>query len=178
MIEKTPIEQPINQSLPIKEIGEGAKQQLILTSTECDELAKTLDVLKLASFSCETKLSPKAGQKFRLEGKIHANYQRQSALSLETVDLEIEEEFTTEFHPLHQKEGRQADELDLEFEEEMVEYYEGDSLDIGQVIYEQFVISLEEFPKKEGETFQWTDETAGAKDNPFAKLSALKTKPE
>ena len=178
MTEKTTTEQPINQRIPLKEIGEGVRSQLILTSTECDELAKTLDVLKLAGFRCETKLNPKAGKKFRLEGKIYANYQRQSALSLEPVDLVIEEKFFAEFHPLHQKKCQQTDELDLEFEEDMVEYYEGDSLNIGQVIYEQLVISLEEFPKKAGETFQWTDEAAGAKDNPFAKLSALKSDPE
>ena len=178
MTTKEQEDQPINLYLPLKEINGEVKKQLSFSSSECQKLEETLAISQLKAFLGEIKITPKTGKKFRLVGKIKANYQRQSALSLDLVDLEIEEEFTAEFHPLHQSSNNQPEELELEFEEEMIEYYEGDKLNIGQVIYEQLVISLEEFPKKEGEVFQWKDEEEGDKDNPFAQLSTLKSTPK
>ena len=55
-------------------------------------------------------------------------------------------------------------------------FYEEEAFDVGQIIYENFIIAIEQFPKNEGEVFEWEgQETAEIeKPNPFAALKVLK----
>ena len=172
MKQDTKAEKPIQCALPIKELSKAKQTQIILSQEECRALGDTLDMHELSFFQCDIKLTPKPNQKFHLKGNITAKYKQLSALSLEPVDLVMKEDFTAEFHPLKTTKSSE-EELDLEFEEDMIEPYEGEVLDVGQVIYEQFVIALEEFPKNEGEVFDWQDKSNLEEDHPFAKLSKL-----
>jgi hypothetical protein len=47
-------------------------------------------------------------------------------------------------------------------------------LDVGRVIYEELASTIDPFPRSDDATFEWKEEQAPARDNPFAALEKLK----
>ena len=169
--------QPMDLVIPISEIGEGGiKRTLVLTQDQKSVLLKELDMFAFESFQCEWQLKSLPRKRFHLKGLIIANLSQKSVLSLEPVVTNLNETFETEFWPVEQNNPDISPELDLEYADEIIEFYEGKSFDIGQVIYEHFVVSLEQFPKSEDESFEWEGEQSDddAPPNPFAVLKKLK----
>lgn len=169
--------QPIDLVIPISEIGEsGISRSLVLTQDQKAVLLKELDLVSFENFQCDWQLNHLPRKRYRLKGLITAELTQKSVLSLEPVVTRLKETFATEFWPVEQNNPEISPELDIEYADEIIEFYEDKSFDIGQIIYEQFVVSLEQFPRSEGESFQWEGEQADedARENPFAVLKKLK----
>ena len=47
-------------------------------------------------------------------------------------------------------------------------------LDVGRVIYEELASTVDPFARKDDAAFEWKDEQAPTRDNPFAALEKLK----
>lgn len=47
-------------------------------------------------------------------------------------------------------------------------------LDVGRVIYEELASTIDPFPRKDDAAFEWKNDEAPARDNPFAALEKLK----
>lgn len=170
----------ISRRIALHEISEkGHEFSLNLDETARARLAEELDLVNFTAFTCKARLTPRHKQRFRMKAQITADFSQNSAISLEPVPIHMEEPFETEFWPEAQSDPAVSPELELDYADEMIEFYRGESLDVGQVIYEQFVIALEQFPRGEGEIFDWQgnpemdDDTAGGKENPFAVLKKL-----
>lgn len=169
--------QPIDLVISIKDIGEnGIGRNLVLTGAQKAILQKELDLFAFDHFECQWRIKPLHKKRFRLEGVITAELTQKSVLSLEPVATKLDEPFQTEFWPIEQNNPELSPELDIEYADEIIEFYEEKNFNIGQVIYEQFVVSLEQFPRSEGEAFNWDSQQSDddAPPNPFAVLKKLK----
>ena len=47
-------------------------------------------------------------------------------------------------------------------------------LDVGRVVYEELASTIDPFPRKDDAAFDWKNDEAPARDNPFAALEKLK----
>ncbi len=169
--------QPIKLNVSIKDIGEsGLEKTLILDEEQKSFFIKELELSAFDAFECFWQIIPLHKGRYCLKAEIKAELTQLSSLSLEPVKYLIEEGFKTEFWPIDQNDPVKSPELELDYVDEIIEFYEEETFDIGQIIYENFIIAIEQFPKNEGEVFEWeTQETTEEeKPNPFAALKVLK----
>ncbi len=169
--------QPIKLIVPIKDIGEsGVERTLNLNDEQISFFVKELDLSAIDAFECKWQLKSLHRNRYRLTAEIKADVTQLSTLSLEPVKYEIKENFKTEFWPIAQNDPVKSPELEIDYIDEIIEFYEEEQFNVGQIIYENFVIAIEQFPRKEGEVFEWkNNETAEEeKPNPFAALRVLK----
>lgn len=169
--------QPIQLLVPIVEIGEsGLEKTLNLNDEQKSFFIKELELSAFDAFECKWQLKPLHKGRFCLNAVIKAEITQLSALSLEPVKCSIEESFKTEFWPIDQNDPEKSPELEIDYVDEIIEFYEEEAFDVGQIIYETFIIAIEQFPKNEGEVFEWEGQEAAEieKPNPFAALKVLK----
>ncbi|GAA6212326.1 hypothetical protein NBRC116602_20670 [Hyphomicrobiales bacterium 4NK60-0047b] len=170
---------PINLVIPIKDIGDsGIERTLNLDDEQKAFFIKELGLSAFDAFKCQWQLKALHKNRYRLTAEINADITQLSALSLEPVKYEINENFKTEFWPIEQNDPDKSPELEIDYADEIIEFYEKEEFNIGQIIYENFVIAIEQFPRKEGEVFNWenNDTDDEEKPNPFAALKVLKNK--
>ena len=120
-----------------------------------------------------------------VEGKLSAQATQACIVTLEPVDEKIDDDFRVIFAqrpdeaPDHEPAGE-----DYAEPQELVEPLEGDSIDLGEVLAQQFALSLNPYPRAEGaelpeEGFTAdaadNDEEGGESANPFAVLKQLKS---
>ena len=132
------------------------------------------------AFSCDWELKALHKNRYCLKANIKGEVTQVSALSLEPVKCVIDESFKTEFWPIDQNDPVKSPELEIDYVDEIIEFYDGDVFDVGQIIYENFIISFEQYPRNEGEVFDWQNEeiVGEEKPNPFAALKVLKNDQE
>ena len=168
---------PIQLLVPIKDIGEaGVSGTITLNEDQKAFFIDDLDLSAFDAFLCEWELKPLHKNRYCLKACIKAEVTQLSSLSLKPVKCDIDESFKTEFWPIEQNDPVRSPELEIDYVDEIIEFYESDVFDIGQLIYENFIISIEQYPRNEGEVFDWQSEeiTENEKPNPFAALKVLK----
>lgn len=167
---------PLTRRVALTEVGSELSLTLTLSERQCEKLAEILDLPSLTSFEATADITPRAKRRFHMKALIRADFTQISSVSLEPIPLKMDESFETIFWPEQQNTTENAEELELDYEEDMVEFYENEKLEIGQVIYEQFVVALDQFPRGKGEVFEWHDPTDddSENENPFAILKNLK----
>lgn len=169
--------QPISIIIPLKDIGErGITRSFSLDEKDRAILASELELSDFSSFTCNWQLKGKHKNRYLLTGEIIASYIQQSAVTLEPLECEMNEQFSTEYWPVSQNDLQKSPELEIEYADEIIEFYEDEKLNIGQIIYEHFVIAIDQFPKREDEELDWQegDNADNEKPNPFAVLKKLK----
>ena len=178
MSEQTQISGPIEWQVATHQIGEkGLKTKIILDPQQLEDLEQSLEIKDLTSFECRVEIAPLVKNRYIFQGKITANFQQSSAVSLKPLPIALNEDFSSQFWPSSQNDPVKSPELDLEYADEIIEFYENETLDVGQLIYEQFVISLELFPRADGEVLEWEGDAyeEDSEPSPFDVLKNLKT---
>ena len=67
--------------------------------------------------------------------------------------------------------------MSFDFDEEVPDIVEGGKIDLADIAMEQLALVLDDFPRRDGEVFEFKsefDEETTARPNPFAVLAALK----
>lgn len=166
----------ISWIVSLKDLSEGSvKKELELTKEQRRILSESLEISALDSFLCRLELIPLQKQRYKLVGQIFASFNQLSAISLNPIPMEMNELFTTEFWPASQNDPEKSPELEIDYADEVIEFYEGTTLDIGQVVYEQFVVSIDQYPRAEGEALEPAiDPLEDSQESPFAVLKTLK----
>jgi uncharacterized metal-binding protein YceD (DUF177 family) len=118
----------------------------------------------------------RGGRVIRVEGRLGATATQRCVLTLGPVPAELDEPFELDFQPAG-ADGPAEVVLDAEVEEP--EPLEGDRLDLGELIAQQFSLALDPYPRAEGAKLvqsDWgaSDEEEVPSDNPFAALAGLK----
>ena len=180
MSEQTQMMSPINWQVATNQVGEkGLKTKLTLEQKDLEHLEQELEISSLRTFICNVEIRPRAKNRYEVQGEMTADFEQSSAVSLNPLPIAFHQEFATQFWPISQNDPIKSPELDLEYADEIIEFYEGGTLNVGQLIYEQFVISLELFPRADGEVFEWEGDPVEASQtttSPFAVLKELKPK--
>ncbi len=168
--------QPLTRRVALTEVGSGLSLTITLSERQCAALADALELPSVTSFEATADITPRTKRRFHMKALIQADFTQNSAVSLEPIPLKMDESFETIFWPQEKNTEENAEELELDYEEDMIEFYENEKLDIGQVIYEQFVVAIDQFPRRDDEVFEWHDptDTDDEDENPFAVLKNLK----
>lgn len=163
--------------LTVEEIGSAEKKYTFsATSEELKELSEILKVPAVNSFSAEiyTKMNKKE-HLLKVWGGVKAELELQSVVSLEYFTKKYAPQFEMLYDTKATLKSQKEEEID--FEDDLPDVIIGGQLDLGQIAIEQLALVMEDYPRKEGEVFQWQsefDETEDERKNPFKILEKLK----
>ena len=132
-------------------------------------LAHRLSLPAIHTLSAELKAEPWRGSGIKLEGRLSADLEQVSVVSLEAFRRQVEFPVLRYFLPAAAAHA-EGDDIDA---------IEDGSIDMGEVVAETLALELDPYPRKEGEEFAVVAETrteSVEKVSPFAALSELKRK--
>lgn len=140
------------------------------------QIAEILKVRNAKSFNARihTKLNKKE-HRLDVWGRVDTELELQSVISLEYFFKKYETEFNIFFDT--KATAKEVKELDLDFDEDAPDIIEGGKIDLGDIAIEQIALVMEDYPRKDGETFSFAsefDEETTEKMNPFSVLKKLK----
>lgn len=163
--------------LMLDEMGNGTKTyQLIADAKQLKYIKETLKLDGINSF--EAKINVCLNRKnhhLNISGFVDANVEHISVISLD--------KFTRNYHPefeiIYDTElsYEQLKEIEFDFDDNEPEIIENGQVDLADIAMEQLALALDDFPRKEGEVFEFKsefDEETTTKTNPFAALAKLK----
>ena len=141
-------------------------------AAELAALKRYAGVEEVTSFKAEVRIVPLAGARFRASGTLRANAVQLSVADLSAVPACIEEDFSVEYWPAESigDEGGAA----LPFDRDAPEPIAGGRIDAGSFLCELFVLSLDPYPRNEGDRFEWQPALPEPEDSPFAELARLR----
>jgi len=158
-------------------IGQGKSGAVEATPAECQAAAAALDLLGCGKVELSYDLRPMPGQRFRLKARLGADVVQPSIVSLEPVPAKIDETAESELAPegsatANAEEG----EVDI-LNAPVIETFSDGRIDLGRIAFELLSVSLDLYPRKDGEALP--DEGIGdtAEVSPFAALAALRKDP-
>jgi uncharacterized metal-binding protein YceD (DUF177 family) len=170
----------LSRPLRIDEIRDEASGSVETTAAERTAIAKLLDLRGIEGLSLTYRLVRAAGGRLRLKGELKAKVIQTCVVSLEPIESSLEIPVEAEFWPqamiaAHQERDEEHGGLPLA---EWPEPIEEGRIDLGPLIYEMLATSLEPYPKREGASFEWSQEgeerNLEPRTSPFAALGALK----
>ena len=161
------------------------KGQMVLHAakpSECARIAEQFELVSVESFNGECLLTPWKRDGVKLSGIVKANFKQSCAITMEPLDITLEEPVEIIFVPDGSKLSRPRtnDEGEIIFDPEgddLPETFVGDSIDIASVWLEFMALGIDPFARKEGAVFQTEEDgnsDAVSVDSPFAALSSLK----
>jgi len=170
----------LSRPLRVDEIRDEASGSVETTAAERTAIAKLLDLRGLEGFALTYRLVRAGAGRLRLKGGLKAKVIQTCVLSLEPVESTLEVPVEIEFWPeamiaahAEREDGQGAPAL-AEWPEPIRE----GRIDLGPLIYETLATSLEPYPKREGVSFEWSQEGEAPnrepRTSPFAALGALK----
>lgn len=146
----------------------GSYEKISAEPAECKALARRLDVPEIHALSAELRASPWRGGGLKLEGRLKADLDQVSVVSLTRFRHTVELPVLRYFLPS----GGVAPEEDLDVD--MIEF---GHVDMGEVVSETLALELDPYPRQPGEEFAETPETPEPEPpevSPFARLRGLK----
>ena len=152
------------------------KYHLKASAGELAYIAEILKVPGVKNFEAEISVKPdKKNHRIDVWGKVKAEIEQTSVISLENFVKTYEPEFAIFYDTeLSEKDLRG---MEFELDDEVPDIIVGGKIDLAEIAMEQAALALDDFPRKEGETFQFKsefDEETTMAANPFASLAKLK----
>ncbi|MBC8036635.1 MAG: DUF177 domain-containing protein [Rhizobiales bacterium] len=167
----TKVAPEFSRPLPVARVPRGGSDETIAASPEeCKALAARLAVPALHALNAELRATPWRGGGVKVEGKLVADIEQVSAISLEAFRHQVEFPIVRFFMPPG------AVEQDSEADIDPID--EG-HVDLGEVVAETLALELDPYPRRPGEAFDetaWTEVPSPAEASPFASLTRLKPK--
>ena len=161
--------------LPLDQIRDGDRIDLVADESERAELADRLGLLSLDRLEAHAALS-RDGQKIRATGRLKASLDQACVATGEPVPAHIDEPFDLHFAP----EPKAAPDEEIELGEGDLDtiFHDGATIDLGGAISDTLALALDPYPRSAGadaalkEVGVLAEEEAG----PFSALAALKEK--
>ncbi len=163
--------------LTVSDISSAEKKYTINANIEeCAALAEILKVPAIKKFAADvyTKMKNKSSL-LEVWGSVDAVVTCQSVISLDFFDKAYHSEFSRVFDikatPQMQKE------MEEELGDDTPDIIFNNQIDLVQIASEQLALDLEDYPRKEGEIFNFKSEFSDEEDNkknPFKILEKLK----
>lgn len=135
-------------------------------------LAEALGIDACARLVAQYTIRPFESGRFELHGTAELDAQQTCAVTLEPLERTYRVRLDVAYWPaelLGDGPGAVIDSL-----ADDPEPIEDGRLDVGRVIYEELASTVDPFARKDDAAFEWKDEQAPTRDNPFAALEKLK----
>lgn len=149
--------------------ADGSFEKIAAEPAECEALARRLGVPAVHAVSAGLRAKPWRGGGLKIEGRLLADLDQVSVVSLETFRHQVSFEVLRYFLPFGATPAN--DEADAD------PIQQGE-VDLGAIVAETLALELDAYPRKPGETFgdhlEFADEPAKP-TSPFAALSSLKS---
>ncbi len=176
MVEQDPIEPPVlGSAVSLDDIRrEPQKRRLEPDADTMSAIAAYSGVEKIDAWAADITATALTGRRFEVTGQIAASYDQTCVVSLQPIsrDVVIAIERVFQMPP----EPRQAGE-EYPFSEEPPDPIKGEGLGLGQIALEEFVLSLDPHPKREGAKVpDYRDSGTSDESRPFAALARLRDK--
>jgi uncharacterized metal-binding protein YceD (DUF177 family) len=149
---------------------------------ECAAIARWSGVNSVEDFSADIRIRKLSPSRFVLDVTLSADVTQSCVLTLEPVPDHIERRFTRELHfagPLR-RESRMAQPepsiLRDPHEDEPPEEIESLQYELAGPVLEEYVLSLEPYPRAKGAEFGLPSSPQDRQESPFAVLKDLKSK--
>ena len=148
------------------------------TEAERERLARELAIPSVDDLTVSYRLSPRTGGRLALEGRLAATVTQECVVTLEPVGGTLTVPLDVVFSPDPIAPGAEIEgsleDLDKPDEEPIVH----GAIDVGRIVEEEILASLDPYPRRADASFEWTDEKGeAAGEHPFAVLGKLKKSP-
>jgi hypothetical protein len=161
---------PLQWSVDVNAVAHApAEFSFEASAGELDSLKRYAEVEDLTSFMAYVEAAPLGQGKFRVSGKLRARLVQPSVVDLKAVPSFIEECFSVDYWP----EGSIQDDAEeaVPFDTDPPEPLIGGRIPIGALLCEFFILSIDPYPRNEGDEFQWTPQSSEPDASPFADLA-------
>lgn len=135
-------------------------------------LAEALGIDACTRLVAQYAIRPFESGRFELHGTAEMDAQQTCVVTLDPIERTYRVRLDVAYWPpelLGDSPGADIDSL-----ADDPEPIEDGRLDVGRVIYEELASTVDPFPRKDEAAFEWKDEQAPTRDNPFAALEKLK----
>lgn len=143
----------------------GSDETIAAVAGECPALARRLGIPAIHALSAALRVEPWRGGGIKLKGRITADVEQVSVVSLKVfrhiVELTVERFFLPP-HAAQLEEDGDADPI------------EAGHIDLGETVAETLVLDLDPYPRLPEEKFEGASAPEPDKASPFAALSPLK----
>ncbi len=161
---------PISHPVRVEDIPQsGLELRLAPSESERAALSTFLEVPAIPTLGAHFKLVRK-GHRVRVEGEIVGEVIRTCVVSLDDFPMAIKEVISLVFDEKADPNAELSEE-----EADAPEPLIGGVIDLGGLLSEFTALGLDPYPKKPGAIFSFHDK-GDVEENPFAALSALKSK--
>ena len=158
-----------SRPLPVDRVPRGGSDEKIAADPdERKALAARLGLPVLHSIEAELRATPWRGGGLKLEGKLIADLEQVSVVSLESFRQHVE------FPILRYFMAAGTAEADTDAEIDPIDH---DQIDLGEVVAETLALELDPYPRRPGEAFEeivTIEPPSPAPPSPFASLRRLK----
>ncbi|QPC87379.1 DUF177 domain-containing protein [Mesorhizobium sp. NBSH29] len=157
----------------------GMRVKLDASPEQLKNLAAEHGLLSVERYKAELVVAAWKRNGVSVTGKVSADLTQACGVTLEPLTTHIEEEVSGVFLPATSKLGREGfgegGEILVAAEgPDAPELFSGDSIDVGALAEEFFVLAIDPYPRKPGmETAAYIEDDEPA-ESPFSRLSALK----
>ena len=172
---------PLSHSYNLARLGNaGDTVTFVADEAERAAIAAWSGVLSLENFAVTVTLTKLDAAAFGLDFRVTADLNQACVVSLEPVPAHIDHSFHRELHFVGQSRRKPAAESAAEVVvdsdlEEGPEEIESLHFDLAAPALEEYLLSLEPYPRRPGVAFTPPGDGQDAPENPFAVLKGLKT---
>jgi hypothetical protein len=171
---------PIAHSYNLGRLG-NAGDQLTIVADDAQRaaIATWAAIVSLESFEAQVEIKKLSSDRFGLAFHLVADVTQACVVSLEPVPSHLDHSFTRELHftgPVRHRQpsNDSVPEVVLDIEKEGPEEIESLHYDLAAPLLEEFVLSLEPYPRRPGVEFAPPSEAQDKPESPFAILKGLK----
>ena len=161
----------------IRDIGDSSDLRFEASDAQCKAFAEALDILSVEALTVDLKVRVADGARVHVNGKLSARLTQACVVSLDPVPERIDEQFRLVFWPRAMMPPSRAEEEVSPFDEDTPEPYDGDRIEIGQLIFELVASNLNPYPRVEGAALEksvaGTMEPESKRETPESPFSAL-----
>ena len=154
--------------VPLTRVGaEPFRREIAATEAERAALARRFDLVALDRLSATVELARERGGTILLRAEFAAEFAQNCIVTLDPVPGLLRESFALRYGP-PEKEPEAALGSD---DEPAFEPLEGEAIDIGEAVAQEFSLALPLFPRAGGVAVEDGAADAGPRDGPFAALA-------
>jgi uncharacterized metal-binding protein YceD (DUF177 family) len=176
-------ETPLTRIFDVSHLGNTPqKQQIVADAAERAALQQQFELLALDSFEADLVIAPWGQLGVKVDGRLRADLVQACVVTLQPVPSHMDHRFSLSFLPADAiaadpKTVAEAEVIVIYDEEDPPEPLEGNSIDLGPILAEQFALALDPYPRAPGATLvNDGDEDVDNAASPFAALSKLRDK--
>ncbi len=164
---------------------QGRLFKLSSTPAENKALSERYLILQINNLEADCQIVPLEKRRFQLSVILKAVVKQECGVSLEPVEENIAVSFSIILDNSPQEIQKNDNEIDFAMEDEDIEYFNSDEIDVGEIIAQHLSLEINPYPRKKGATGKELGkkiikEKEAAleleKKNPFAILQSLNIK--